>query len=181
VRGTVVGLRSPHPISGVLPALYAEDDLAQRFTGALDEVLAPIVSTLDCLDAYFDPALAPADFVDWLAGWVALPLDESWTLDQRRALVAAAVDLHRRRGTPSGLAELVALATGGRVEILESGGCVASELPGGRLPGTSRPGLHVRVWVRDPRRVDQLRLSNLVGEHKPAHLPHTVEILAEKG
>jgi phage tail-like protein len=179
MRGTVLGLRSPHPIGGLLPSAYAEDSLAQRFTGALDEVLAPVLSTLDCLDAYFDPALAPADFVDMLAAWVALPLDESWTLDRRRALVAAAVDLHRRRGTPSGLAELVALATGGRVEILESGGCVASEQPGSRLPGTSRPGLHVRVWVPDPRAVDAGRLANLVAASKPAHLPHSVEVLAE--
>jgi phage tail-like protein len=176
VRGTVAGLASPHPIAELLPALYADDDFAQRFTGALDEVLAPVLSTLDCLDAYLDPAVAPADFVAWLAGWVALPLDELWTTAQRRALVAAAVALHRRRGTRDGLGELLRLVTGGAVEISESGGCTGSAVPGGPLPGTDRPYLHVRVRVADPSTVDSGRLSDLVAGQKPAHLPHTVEV-----
>jgi phage tail-like protein len=177
MRGTVAGLASPHPLGELLPALYADDEFAQRFTGALDEVLAPVVSTLDCLDAYFDPALAPADFVDWLAGWVALPLDESWSVERRRLLVSAAVTLHRRRGTRAGLADLITLVTGGTVEVHESGGCVPSDLPGGKLPGTARPGLLVRVRVRDPRTVNAAQLDALIATNKPAHLPHTVEVL----
>ena len=181
MRGTIAGLASPHPIGEQLPAIYADDNFAQRFTGALDEVLAPVLSTLDCLDAYFDPALAPADFVDWLATWVALPLDEAWSLERRRLLVTAAVTLHRRRGTRSGLADLIALVTGGRVEILESGGCTASAEPGATLPGSAQPGLLVRVRVRDPRSVDAKRLSALVAANKPAHLPHVVEVVPEDG
>jgi phage tail-like protein len=179
-RGTVPGLRSPHPVGELLPALYSGDDLAQRFTGALDEVLAPVLSTLDCLDSYLDPALAPGDFVDWLAGWVALPLGEGWSLQRRRRLVAAAATLHRRRGTRGSLADLVALVTGGEVEVSDSGGCVASPEPGGPLPGRAEPGLHVRVRVADPSSVDLVRLTDLVAANKPAHLPHTVEVLPEE-
>ncbi|MGW2847530.1 hypothetical protein ACWC5G_21895, partial [Streptomyces sp. NPDC001274] len=65
-RAAVPGLPSRYPIGGLLPALYADDDLAQRFTAGLDTVLAPVLSTLDNLPAYFDPALAPADFLPWL-------------------------------------------------------------------------------------------------------------------
>lgn len=176
MRGTVLDLRSPHPIGELLPAVYSDDDFAQRFVAALDELLAPILSTLDCLDAYLDPALAPADFVDWLAGWVALPLDEAWSLERRRRLVAAAVALHRRRGTRHGLAELVALATGGEVEIIESGGCVGGGEPGTALPGSGRPGLHVRVRVPDPSAVNAARLDELVAANKPAHLPHSFDV-----
>ncbi|MGV9897114.1 hypothetical protein ACWDVV_23095, partial [Streptomyces tendae] len=49
----------------MLPAVFADDDLALRFVGGLDDVLAPILNVLDCLDTYFDPALTPADFAQW--------------------------------------------------------------------------------------------------------------------
>lgn len=69
-RAAVPGLPSRHPIGEQLPALYAEDDFAQRFTAGLDTVLAPVFATLDSLPSYFDPRLAPADFLSWLASWV---------------------------------------------------------------------------------------------------------------
>src|SRR4029453_7641000 len=72
MRATAAGLATPPPIGEHLPALFQEDEFAQRFVGALDEVLAPVFAVLDCLDAYLDPWLAPPDFVDWLADWVAL-------------------------------------------------------------------------------------------------------------
>src|SRR6476620_3318162 len=98
-RAAVPGLASRYPIGGLLPALYADDDLAQRFTAGLDTVLAPVLSTLDNLPAYFDPSLAPADFLPWLSSWVAADIDPAWPEELRRAVVARAVELHRRRGT----------------------------------------------------------------------------------
>src|SRR4051812_4883430 len=89
-RGTVAGLASPHSLAAALPALYQEDDrasthpnMAQRFTSAFDELLAPVFLCLDNVDAYLDPMLAPPDFVDWLAGWLGLDLDENWPLERR--------------------------------------------------------------------------------------------------
>ena len=70
-------------------------------------------------------------FVDWLAGWVALDLDESWSVAQRRELVARAVHVHRFRGTRKGLAEHVWLLTGGRVDVADSGGVTVSQRPSG--------------------------------------------------
>src|SRR5215211_4675414 len=180
MRATVAGLVTPHPISERLPALYQEDEFALRFVGALDEVLAPVFSVLDCLDSYLDPWLAPPDFVDWLADWVALTLDEGWTVAQRRELVAHAVTLHRGRGTTAGLARHITVVTGGEVEIEESGACAFSERPGGTLPGSDSPRLHVRVRVADPSALDVRRLDTLVAEVKPAHLPHTIEIVGEE-
>lgn len=68
MRGSLDGLGSSAPIGAMLPAIFADDDLAQRFVAGLDEVLAPFLVVLDNLDAYFDPALAPLDFTRWLAG-----------------------------------------------------------------------------------------------------------------
>lgn len=99
-RAAVPGLPSRYPIGGQLPALYAEDDFAQRFTAGLDTVLAPVFATLDNLPAYFDPRLAPADFLSWLAAWVGGVDDPRWPVELRREAVARAVELHRRMAVP---------------------------------------------------------------------------------
>lgn len=177
MRAGVADLPTPHPIGERLPAVYLEDDFTQRFTAALDTVLAPVFATLDCFAGYLDPRLAPPDFVDWLAGWVALGLDESWSQQQRRELVANAVELHRWRGTSRGLADHVRLLTGGEVEVADSGGCSSSDRPGGPLPGSGPPRVLVRVWVPDPDAVDRVRLDTAVAEAVPAHVRATVEVL----
>ena len=71
-------LVSPHPLGAYLPALYQEDEFAQRWTSGLDVVLAPIFHSMDNIEAYLDPRLAPADFLDWLASWMGLVADETW-------------------------------------------------------------------------------------------------------
>ncbi|HEY0494089.1 MAG TPA: phage tail protein, partial [Candidatus Dormibacteraeota bacterium] len=102
-RGLVNSLASPHPLGQYLPGLYQEDDFAQRFLSAFDSALAPIFVTLDNLNAYMDPWLAPEDFLDWLGSWFGLTLDESWSVQRRRTLVANAFEFYRMRGTSRGL------------------------------------------------------------------------------
>jgi phage tail-like protein len=177
MRGVVHGLRSPHPLGPSLPALYQDDDFAQRFLSAFDEVLAPVFSTLDNFDAYLDPWLTPDDFLNWLAGWVGIALDEGWEEDRRRAIVARAVELYRMRGTAIGLAGQVEIQTGGHVEIVENGATGWSVDPGGDLPGSAEPMVVVRVTVPDPKAVDAQRLDALVSTAKPAHVMHRIEII----
>ncbi len=182
MRGAVSDLLSPHPLGAGLPAIYQDEDpFTMRMTQAFDEVLAPIIAVLDNLPAYFGPALAPEDFVDWLADWVAIELDETWELSLRREVVAGATDLHARRGTAAGLADHVRLVTGGEVEVIETGGTAWSVDPGSTLPGSARPALKVRVRVEDPGAVDPIRLDRLVTSVKPAHVPHTIEVLPAGG
>ena len=97
----------------------------QRFTDALDEVLAPVLVTLDNLPAYFDPKTTPEYFLDWLAGWVGLELFEKWSPEVRRPLVADAVERHRQRGTKLGVENVVAIFADvdpEQITIEESGG-----------------------------------------------------------
>ncbi|WDN57234.1 phage tail protein [Streptomyces clavuligerus] len=176
-RGTLPGLASAHPLGERLPAVYAEDELAQRFVSGLDVVLAPLFNVLDCLEAYFTPSLAPEDFVDWLADWVGPELDGSEPLEARRRAVASAVALHRLRGTVEGLARTVRQAFGARPEIVESGGAVWSARPLGPFPGHPVASLLVRLTVPEPERVDRYRLHAVVAAARPAHLPFTVEVL----
>jgi phage tail-like protein len=166
-----------HPIGERLPAVYAEDDFAQRMTSALDDVLAPVFATLDCFPDYLDPILAPADFVEWLSGWVAFSLDEGWSLAQRRALVANAVELHRWRGTNRGLAAHVRLLTLGDVEIVDSGVCTVSPQPTASV-STSAAHVEVRVAVVDPRTIDEPRLLAAIVEAVPAHVTVSLTLSA---
>jgi phage tail-like protein len=162
------------PIGHALPAVYQEHEFVQRFTGALDEVLAPVLLTLDCFAAYLDPHTAPEDFLDWLADWVALSPDDSWTLPQRRALVAEAVQLHRWRGTRKGLAKHVELLTGGTVEVVDTGGASWSPRPGTDPPGTPSPRIEVTVRTRAGSPVDPVRIRKLIVDSLPAHVPVVV-------
>ncbi|GAQ68228.1 phage tail protein [Streptomyces scabiei] len=178
MRGSIDGLGSSHPIGTMLPAVFADDDLAQRFVGGLDDVIAPILSVLDCLDSYFTPSLAPVDFTQWLAGWVGAETDGTEPEDRLRAAVAAAAYLHRVRGTRRGLSEAVRLVFGVVPEITESGAASWDARPLGPVPGEARPRLHVTLRLPDPTSADEHRLDSLVAAARPAHMPYTVQVTA---
>jgi phage tail-like protein len=164
-----------------MPALYQEDPFAQGFLSALDTVLAPVMGTLDNLDAYLDPYLTPDDFLVWLANWVGMTVDDSWSIERRREAVARAVELYRLRGTATGLQEQIEIHTGGVVEIIENGGTAWSIDPGGELPGSPKPLVVVRVQVDDPKSIDASRVDALVAAAKPAHVEHRVEVVKPGG
>jgi phage tail-like protein len=175
-RGMVPGLPSPVPLLQRLPGVLQDDDFTRRFVAAFDDAYAPILTTLDSLACYFDPRLAPSDFVDYLAGWVGVELDDSWTLEQRRRIVAGAALVHRRRGTRQGIEDALALGLSARVTVTDSGGCTWSLSPGGALPGTSPARVDVRVEVADPDAVDRRRVESLIESTKPAHVAHSVTV-----
>lgn len=175
-RGSMTSLVSPHPLGGYMPALYVEDDFAQRWMSGLDAVLAPIFSAIDNFDAYLDPRLTPADFLDWLATWMGLVADETWPVERRREFVSSASELYRMRGTVRGLAAHVQIFSGGEVEIVERGGSAWSGTSGAPLPGSGGFDLLVRVRSADPSTVDAARIDALVAAAKPAHLTHRVEV-----
>jgi phage tail-like protein len=177
MRGAVEGLASSHPLTDHLPALYQEDGFAQRLVSAFDPLLAPIFSVLDNFEAYLDAALAPEDFLAWLAGWLGISLDETWSVERRRALVLRAAELYRRRGTAVGLRDHLEIFTGATVELVENGAVAWSQVAGAPLPGTPRAELLVRVRVDDPATLDVDRLDRLVRAAKPAHIPHRVEVV----
>jgi phage tail-like protein len=162
----------------MLPSLYQDDDLSLRFTAALDEVVSPIINSIDCLDAYLDPSLAPEDFVAWLATWVGLVLDENWPLARQRDLITSAVELYSWQGTRRAIAGMVALYVGVEPEVVDSGGAIGAEQPGSNLPGTAGASVTVTVRVPDPADISETRVSALVQAVKPAHVSHHVEILS---
>ncbi|RKT55322.1 phage tail protein [Saccharothrix australiensis] len=180
-RAALPELPSTHPIGALLPGLYAADDLTQRFTAGLDAVLSAVLSTLDNLAAYLDPALAPEDFVAWLASWVAADLDPAWPEARRRAVVRRAVAAHHRRGTARGLVERLALALDVRAEVLDGPAARWSTTPDTALPGGPAEVVVVRVRPGRSGPVDRARVEALVASVCPVHLRCVVEVLPEEG
>jgi phage tail-like protein len=79
---------------------------------ALEEVVADLAR-------YFDPRQTEAEFLPWLAGWVALGLRADLSEPRKREAIARIVPLYARRGTPHGMKELVELFTGGTITFEE--------------------------------------------------------------
>ncbi|AOS64291.1 phage tail protein [Actinoalloteichus hymeniacidonis] len=177
-RGPAPGLLSRHRMGEQLPSMYADDSLAQRLTQGLDEVLAPVLGVLDNLPAYFDPALAPPDFLEWLASWLAVEIEPDWPEPLRRAVVARAVALHGSRGTRRGLTERLWLLLGVRAAIIDGGGAAWSTTPGAALPGTGGRHVLIRVWRPDGGPVPVQRVRSMVESVRPAHLVCTVEVVS---
>jgi phage tail-like protein len=178
MRGLVPGLASPYPLGDILPSLYRDDYFAQNLCGGLDEVLAPIIATLDSLPAYLDPATAPDDMLGWLAGWMGIVLDGHQTAERQRELVQVGVELMQWRGTARGVRAAVNALFDTPPEIVESGGASWSVEPSSALPGSAQPELLVRLGVSDPETFDIRRLDALVAMSKPAHVPHRVEVFS---
>lgn len=176
-RAAVPGLPSPHPIGELLPALYADDDFAQRFTAGLDTVLAPVFATLDNLPGYFQPRLAPADFLAWLATWLAVEADPAWPEEVCRTVVQRATELHRWRGTRRGLQERLGLVLGVGAQIVDGGGVAWSTSPAPALPPAPSGELLVRVWPERTPEVDEEQVLAVVRASCPVHLSYRVQIL----
>jgi phage tail-like protein len=106
-----------------LPAIYSGDEAATDqlarwltvFESASDEVQAGIES----LPRLFEPAAAAADWLPWLAGWLALQLPDSWSEAQRRAAIAEAFADSGQRGTVAGLRRAIRQRAGVDVVIEE--------------------------------------------------------------
>ena len=169
---------------------FAELNLtfAMRFLKALEEVLDPIVTLLDCLPAHLDPKLAPLNALHMMADWLGLPFEEHVPGDnllkeqvrhkrlqqRQQRLVENALEINRSRGTERGLRLLLELMFGepdwregdpGVFTVVDGGYCaIGSAPPVGERP---EPGTFVVQWTEhlDP---DVVRaVKHLVEREKP--------------
>ena len=177
-RRIVPGLASPRPIGATLPGAVPGGRLQPALlTRAFDDVLAPIMSHHRQLPAYLDPALTPEDFLDWLAGWVGVLLDETWPIERRRAFVAVAAEPvpDARHGRWAADARRAADRHGcGRRRQWRS--AVVDHGRGHHRRATALT--RVTVKVRQPKRgaVEPARIDALVAAAKPAHVVHQIAL-----
>jgi len=161
-----------------LPGVLRQDPFLTNFLRVFDSILRPILQTIDAVDGYLDPDLAPAALVGWLATWVGEDLEERLPEKTRRALVREAASLHRQRGTRAGLRRAIEVLTGVEPLVIEN-------TPGLRLDADARLGLntslqpvepnsiHIRLPA-SPAGVDLESVSEVVRRMKPAHASYSV-------
>ncbi len=172
-----------------LPAIYAGDEFMSRFLCIFEDTLKPLQQLADNLAYYFDPLMAPPELLDWLATWVNLVLDESWSLPQRRQLIHSAVDLYSRRGTRRGLTEYLQLYTGVEPQISEyvDGMTLGPETHLGEntmIAGRERHSFSVtmRLVGYEPEALAFMeeRVRRIIEAEKPAHTTYRLIILTNQ-
>ena len=139
----IAGLRIYSPrfsyLDRYLPELYREDifgpeadtggaatgsDFLQRFLCLFEGILTPLEDRVAASWMVTDPDSAPAEALDWLAGWIGLTLFPALSEARKRWMIRQAVSLYRQRGTIRGLSAMLDIATGdlvsrGKIIILE--------------------------------------------------------------
>jgi phage tail-like protein len=163
----------------------ADPGIEERLDGIASAGLAGI-------ERYFEPGpnladgeRAPAEFLPWLAGWVALALRSDLDELRRRELIARAVPLYRLRGTRSGLEQLVGVYTRMGVTVEELGDRfqlgVHSRVGVDTVLGGGAPNFFrvlVRLPTTDPAElVAQRRLiAAIVDTEKPAYAHYALDV-----
>ena len=106
-----------------LPAIYQEDpdskEFLERFLSLFESVCYDLETDIGNLFKYFDPETVPREFLAWLASWLNLALEEEWPEATQRRFVEQAYLLYRLKGTPEGIAGMIAIYTGKKPLILE--------------------------------------------------------------
>jgi phage tail-like protein len=154
-----------------LPPIYHEQDFLRRFLLIFESILTPVDRTIDQISSYFDPRLTPESFLPWLASWVDLVLNEKWPIERRRALIGAAAELYRWRGTRRGLSEFIRIYAGVEPSIVEPG----HERQPGASPANGHM-FHVQLDVPNPDTIDRALVEAIIEAEKPAHTSYTLDI-----
>lgn len=104
-------LRAYYPrfsyLNNYLPAVYREDAVSASF---LDHFLANVEGTYTAIEdriaaaqMLFDTRAAPAEALDWLAGWFGIAFDPVWEEQRKRLFIKHALEFFNCRGTMRGL------------------------------------------------------------------------------
>lgn len=114
---------------------------------------------------------APAEFLEWLSGWVALTLREDWLEEERRRILAEIVPSYRRRGTPDGLKQVLAAFTGLSSNLIT----VLEDDEDGNWPPHY---FEVRVKVPSIQDISRWRavLEPIIDMEKPAHTYYDLQL-----
>lgn len=178
-RQGIPGARSPFPLSEHVPAMLSDDPMIVAFLEALDEVWAPVITTLDCFDAYLDPRLAPPDMVGYLGSWIRALTADARDEAQLRHDVAMAFRVAEWCGTAVGLREHMVPRGAEDVEVSDPGGIHTSSVATDPASWTEPEDRTVTITIIGPHFVGSRgdeRLRRMVRDLVPAHIPIDLQV-----
>jgi phage tail-like protein len=157
-----------------LPAVYQEDPesaaFLARFLAILQTTFDGFDEAIDDLWKLFDPRSVPGEWFNWLAAWLALPINPLWTDAERRAVLRNAGQAYRVRGTPAGLEQLISDYAGIGARLVEHFRLrQLIVLPDDPAKAVATGG--GRLWSREAYRRLQLGVYSEVGMFKLAGEP----------
>jgi phage tail-like protein len=152
-----------------------------------DEPIKGIGEILDALYTYFDPCTVPKEFLNWLAGWVALTLKEgeTWDENKKRDLISRIVPLYQKRGTREGLEEYLKIYVGDGVSISDDPGPlrvgVSSTVGVDTVIGGLPPYffiVNVTFLAPNPKLMEEKTraIKEIIDMEKPAHTFYRINI-----
>lgn len=99
-----------------LPTIYRNDsackEFLQGFLSLFESLFDDVEEKIVDLSVLFDPVSTPKDILPWLAGWLAVELNEDWDEEKQRRTIAQAFEVYGRRGTAEGLREMLRIFGG---------------------------------------------------------------------
>lgn len=179
-----------------LPGVYQrggfdEHDFMREYLWIPQHLWAPVKAAIERLHEYFDPLEAPADFLSWLASWVAFKVEPGWPENKKRALIKRAMELYKIRGTVKGLKVFLAIFTEYEPEILEN----QWPFKGFRIGVHSTIGVdsvilppvnlshcfivQIPAAFRDVTDDVVIRIHDIIMGEKPAHAMYFLRFMAE--
>ncbi|HEY90941.1 MAG TPA: hypothetical protein G4O07_03820 [Dehalococcoidia bacterium] len=165
-----------------LPAIYSENEFMGRFLKIFESILTPVEQTIGQIPLYFDPKLAPEEFLPWLAFWLDLVLDQEWPAAKRRLLIRRATELYQWRGTRRGLETYLEIYAGVRPVITEHYGGISlgeeSRLGMNTIMGDGRAHCFtVTLNIKDSPAVNEEKVRAIIEAEKPAHTVYELQII----
>ena len=108
-----------------LPQIYQsgsgqEDDLLLNFLWIFQQVHESVNDRVNSIHRLFHPLETDAEFLPWLASWIALHLENDWPEEVKRRWLRHAPALYNIRGTRRALEQLLEIYTGVRPTIYEN-------------------------------------------------------------
>lgn len=149
-RRLIPGLQSPFPMINYTSSMLIDDPVAQKICASLDEVLAPIISVLDCYDSYLDAYIAPVDFVRYMCSWILVSPELGWNESVIRNALSHAIAFYGRRGTAKGIEGFFAAVFQVSATVEESGSVTTSRDFTDPATWPKAPLPSVTITIHDP-------------------------------
>lgn len=160
-----------------LPQVYRGADSVNsflaRFLSVFQSIYVDLEDHIDQMPTRCDPAVAPPEFLRWLADILAVSDQYLWSEERLRLFLQRAVGFYRIKGTRTALQEVIAFYTGETPLIIEQFAPASSQIwrrdaaALRRLYGASRYTVTVLLRGEGRDQDDYAKLYRIIDTFKP--------------